>query len=174
VVLYRHPGAMLNSYRRMGWTADLDEVRPMFPEAPDIPAPSDAALAEAHDLALFWSLLYRAALADLTEQPGAVLISHQELASGGAPALRRLFGLLDLTWTPATERAFPAGNGGGGGEAATSRASAALHNFDRTPQQVATGWESRLDPAELAYVNEVTANLRGQLDEARSPLVEQG
>src|SRR4051794_16992381 len=30
VLLYRHPGAALASYRRMGWTPDLDELRPVL------------------------------------------------------------------------------------------------------------------------------------------------
>ena len=29
VFLYRHPGAVLASYRRMGWRPDLDELRPL-------------------------------------------------------------------------------------------------------------------------------------------------
>ena len=82
VLLVRHPGAVLSSYRRMGWSPDLDEIAPLALEhlGEDVRPSGDAAT----DMAVFWSTLHRLALLDL-RGTGAVVGS---VMSAGFEGLR--------------------------------------------------------------------------------------
>ena len=79
VVVYRHPGAVLSSYRRMGWTADVSEIRTLQARAQD-PAPVD----DVQAMMEFWTYLHEQVLAWLPQVPDALLVSHAELTSAGA------------------------------------------------------------------------------------------
>jgi hypothetical protein len=172
-MVYRHPGAALASYRRMGWAPDLEElqplvrahqqVRPQQPAIPDLPRPAQVSEAEA--MGRFWSALYSMALSDLTEHPGTLVISHEEIAGGGAYAAKRLFAALGLTWTSLSESELTddpapqqrAGDAGG----------RQLHNFKRPPAAVATSWRAHVTPAEVELVESITAPVLQRLDETR-------
>ncbi len=101
VLLYRHPAAVLASYRRMGWTADVAEVAAAVP---DLMAGNSRNEADALQMARFWAALNNQALRDLASIPGGVVVGHEDLASGGTAASRRLFEALDLGWDGAVER----------------------------------------------------------------------
>ena len=98
VLLVRHPGAVLSSYRRMGWSPDLDEIAPLALEhlGEDVRSHGDAAA----DMGAFWSTLHRLALLDIHES-GAVVVFHEDLALGGTGALRTLFRRCGLEWNSA-------------------------------------------------------------------------
>ena len=73
VLVYRHPGAILASYRRVGWHPRLDEVaaivahRGELTTALGLELPVGAVGSEpvtAHDMGAFWSVLHELALAD--------------------------------------------------------------------------------------------------------------
>ena len=105
VVVFRHPAAALVSYRRMNWQPNLDEVRAVQLEhrrvhggaqqAPLVPRPGEVGQAES--IARFWSALHEIALDHADETPELVIVSHEELATGGPPAARALFDRLGLT-----------------------------------------------------------------------------
>ncbi|MGL5828208.1 MAG: hypothetical protein ACRC0L_01405, partial [Angustibacter sp.] len=142
VLVYRHPGAVLASYRRMGWQPDLAELRAALgsdgpPEAKDPVA----------DLAWFWAAINDRALSDLADIPGAVVVSHEELAAGGAAAMQRVFQALGLPWTSATASAV------GGPDRAPERANASgqtLHQLGRPAAEVAHAWRATVADDELA------------------------
>ncbi|MBM6402084.1 sulfotransferase [Phycicoccus sonneratiae] len=167
VLLHRHPGAMLVSYRRMGWLPDLDEIEPIVrryearrdptdPAVPALPASTDAAGAVA--MGWFWSALYAMAVADLRRSSGTLVVAHEALATDVA-ACRRLHDALGLTWGPAAEAEV---GREGSGEVSAER----LHNFDRAPADAATAWRGRLDAREVAEIEDVTAEVRHLVDEA--------
>lgn len=170
VLVYRHPGAVLASYRRMGWRPDLGEVRAIAASG-NVPAGvtleiPDGELSEAEQMGLFWAFLHEVALADATAaRTNVVVVAHHELASGGATAGRALAQALDLPWNATMGEQLAKESGG----AATS--SERLHNFDRSPAQVADEWRSRLDPDEVDVIERVTAAARARVSDARVRLV---
>lgn len=156
VVVYRHPGAVLASYRRMGWTADVAEVR-LLQGLDPAPAPPD----DAHAMVEFWTFLHRRVLDWLPELPETLLVSHAEASLGGAAALHRLMaacGLQPGGRTPATTSA--------GDRPEQGR----LHAFDRAPAEVTEGWRDRLTPVEVEVVEAGTAQMWRELQSRRFEL----
>lgn len=168
VLIYRHPGAVLSSYRRMGWTADLDEVRRVT--NPLIGDPETGSglgnHRDAREMALFWALLNQQALADMEFLPGSLVISHEELASGGSNAMHRLYELCGLSLNSSTgglDWKLP--NGGRRKPKAN-----ALHNLHRPPQEVAGEWRSGLTTAEVSLLDAVAGDTLRNLDSKRAVL----
>lgn len=156
VLVYRHPGAALASYRRMGWTPDTEELTPIVGQfladhgptaGVELPA-SGLGRDDVAALAWFWSALYGMALREAT--PDAVeVVSHRDLAVGREDAARRLFQTLGLTWTRAThDQLHPSG-----GHDADDQA---LHNLHRDPASVADSWRMRLDEIDVRRLDELT------------------
>jgi hypothetical protein len=172
VLVYRHPGAVLASYRRVQWTPRLDELARIVAAARtneglrDLPMiPVSGEVSPAEEIGLFWAALHELALADAA-RAGTVIVSHTEVATGGVEAGRALADRLRLTWSPAmtaelskesSGRAVPAGR---------------LHNFDRAPATVAEEWRTRLDDEEIERVEHVSAATLARLDQARFRLSE--
>lgn len=165
LLVYRHPGAMLVSYRRMGWQPDLGEMAPIvhaftrdYPEAartiPRLPrdADPDGALA----MAWFWSALYSIALADFASIPGGEVVSHEAVATDEG-VCRRLHDTLGVPWSPAADQEFAR-------EGSSEVDPAKLHNFDRRPADAALEWRGRVSGADIAVLDDATAQLRGRLD----------
>lgn len=170
VVVYRHPGAALASYRRLGWAPDVCELAPIVEvlqqsgSLPGLPPPPDTG-DEVSAMGWFWAALYSTALQDLSEAPGSVLVSHTELATGGARAHKALFDHLGLPWVQPRRKA------------ATDRAAAAevdqqaLHNLHRAPAAVAEEWRASLTLDEIERIEGVTAQTREALEGSRLPLL---
>ncbi len=167
VLVYRHPGAVLSSYRRVGWTPRLDELARVVATArttdrgadlPSIPEPGQVSPAE--EIGLFWAALHELALADAA-RAGTVIVSHTELATGGVGAGRILAERLGLSWSPAMAAELSKESSGRPAPAAR------LHNFDRSPASVAEEWRSRLDDEEIRRVEQVSADTLAGLDRAR-------
>jgi hypothetical protein len=167
VVVYRHPGAVLASYRRVEWTPRLDEVAAIVAasrrngeglELPDIPVSEDASPAE--QIGAFWSALHELALADAAAS-GAVIVSHSELAAGGEHAGRLLADRLGLSWSSGMAAELSR-------EAAAGRVDAGqLHNLERAPSAVAEEWRSKLDADEIDLVERVSARTLTRVEAAR-------
>jgi hypothetical protein len=161
VLLYRNPCAVLASYRRMGWQADVDEVVALG--APDLPPDNDdEAPDDADAMAVFWSFLNDTALQDLAGIAQATVVSHEELIRGGDAAvasLRRHLGL-----PPVATR----------GRISASRDRTGdrdLHRFGRERNEVLHSWRSRLTPAEIGRVGRLTRGTLERLERARLPLL---
>jgi hypothetical protein len=177
VMLYRHPGAALASYRRMGWSPDLDELQPLVrahqaeragrdPWAHDLPRPGEVTEAEA--MGRFWAALYAMALSDLEQVPHMVVVSHEELAGGGPGAARTLFDALGLAWTERSSGELAAGERSA--PLAETSVRTGLHNFNRDPLAVARSWRKHLTDTEVKTIEAVTADVRSRLDAARLSL----
>jgi hypothetical protein len=169
VVLYRHPGAVLASYRRMGWTANTDEIRRLQGGEGAAPPVDDVeAMAEV------WTFLYQRVLEWLPEVPTAVLLSHSEVSRDSRSAIERLAGLCGL----GAPHIPPPGDGARPPRGATRStpevdrgdAGPRLHSFDREPEEVVAGWRERLSPVEVERVEAVTAPVWQALESARTPL----
>lgn len=171
VVVYRHPGAMLTSYRRMGWLPDLDELAPIVrsyerdrePSDPMIPAlPADVEPASAAAMGWFWAALYAMAIADVRKTPCALIVSHEQLASD-LTACQRLYDHLDLRWNTAAEAEVTRE---GSGPTAMNQ----LHNLRRSPAEVATAWRKHLSPSEIDEIEDVTAEVQALIEDTTADL----
>lgn len=193
VLVYRHPGAALTSYRRMGWAPDLVELQVVIDQrreagldpvpVVDLPRPDDAS--EPVAMGLFWAALYRMTLNDAARTPGLVVLSHPEIAGGGVRAGQSLFSELGLSWTDESAAELTQGASGskatadadaGGGGNDTGRDHGAvdpktLHNFDRNPGEVASSWRGRLGQTEIDAIESVTEQVRADLYAARFTLL---
>jgi hypothetical protein len=185
VLLYRHPGAVLASYRRMGWHPDVEELRPLlwahraargsYAELDDLPSPPPGSELTAEALGRFWAALYEIALDRTAGSHDVVVVSHEELAGGGAPAARVLFDRLGLRYHDRTtaELLGPAGTGkpspgdASGGSAQRPDNTERLHNLNRSSADVAQQWRSRLTALEVETVERVTATIYDRAQEAR-------
>jgi hypothetical protein len=174
VLLYRHPGAVLASYQRMGWQPDVDELLPIVEQLRTSGSVGDPSWAAPPDLDLsrppiamgwFWGVLCATALADLSTLPGSIVVSHEEVATGGPAAIARLFGALGLNATRATDLEY--GEHPGPAQGTGPRR---LHNFDRSPTEVANAWRDKLGNGELELIEATTATVRERLNAARLPL----
>lgn len=173
VLVYRHPGAMLVSYRRMGWTPDVDEVVPIVErflsdrgptEGVELPPPGG--LDEVGTMGWFWNTLYGIALRDI-DQAEVDIVSHQELALGGDASARRLFRGLGLQWTADSENELrPDGS--------REPQASALHNLSRDPTSVAAAWREQLRADQVESLDEQTLVIRRLLQERRLPLAVDG
>jgi hypothetical protein len=157
VLVYRHPAAVLASYRRMGWTADLDEVAatlgvPRGPLSPPSDVPPEAL--DAWDMAQFWRLLHDRALHDLTVVDSTLVVSHEALAAGGDTAMRRVFEVLDLAWSVRVTDTSVADTD-----------PTALHNLQRAPETVARSWRSQVSVGEIELMERVSGPALRKLQE---------
>lgn len=159
VVVYRHAGAVLASYRRMGWTADTEEMDRLQGRAAG-PAPDDlTAMTE------FWTFLHERVLEWLPEVPSTVLVSHAELALGGTSAVEAVMRRCGLEPSGRPVRPEPV-------EAVPiNPAAGQLHGFERAPEEVSGGWRSRLTEAETRAVESRTAGTWAALESRRLRLV---
>jgi hypothetical protein len=190
VLVYRHPGAVLASYRRMGWSPDVPEILAAVPDARDS-FPGDPAahagkgtVADAAVLAWFWAVLNGVALADLADVPGAVVVSHEELAAGGAEAMARLFVACGLRRSARETSVLAGANGAAGGtrpvvtppragrvpKARTNQNGKTLHRLDRPAGEVATAWRSATEPTDLAAMDTLAGPTLAALAERRLDL----
>jgi hypothetical protein len=163
VVVYRHPGAVLASYRRMGWRANVEELRRLPGGTADGPgAHRSAPPADDVDAMIeFWTGLHDRVLRWLSVVPGIVLVSHAELSLGGAAAVdvvRRACSLRPLAAADqhdaeGKDPAAPPSTGVGDETLDPTR----LHRFERRPDEVATGWRRRLSTDETARIESGSA-----------------
>ena len=179
VLIYRHPGAALASYRRMGWRPDVNEMRPIVSTflsrqgtSPGVKPPpafvpdTDAAVDrgnENHEAALmawFWNALYGIALHDLEQQNEQVtVLAHEDVATGGKSFAQTLFTHLGLAWSDAVADQLQTQKAAGSATQSASVSqpqSASLHNFDRDPARVASEWQSRVTSSEREYLDAAT------------------
>lgn len=177
VVVYRHPGAVLVSYRRMGWKPDLGELRPLVRSylsavggseyVAELPAPGEVDEAEAFGRC--WSALYGIACDSLAEVPETIVVAHEELAHGGQVAVQRLFESSNLSWSSSATSELAHEESAGEQTAGSS-----LHEFNRSPAAAASSWRSRLTAEETRAVEAASQRVRERLDAVRLVVADAG
>lgn len=164
VLVHRHPGATLTSYRRMGWSPDLEELQTVvvarrhagLDPIPVGDLPKSGSVSEAVAMGMFWNALYQMALNDARGVPGLLVVAHQTLAAGGRQVTQELFDELSLSYSDETDAELMRESG------VTDPAS--LHNFARNPSDVSSAWRSKLSDVEIAEIESVTEDVRNQLN----------
>lgn len=170
VLVYRHPAAVLASYRRMRWSPDLAEVRSLLETATGgrVVQPDGGHLGEPEAMARFWSALYRLALDDLPRCGQTTVVSHEELAVAGTRAGRLLFERLQLDWCESAERELAVcaerrrpqrGRAG--------HRSNRLHDLDRPPAEAASSFRRTVSSSDVERVEAEAGEVLAALDSAR-------
>jgi hypothetical protein len=175
VLVFRHPAAVLSSYRRMGWRPDVAEIAAALADEPGtVPPPEEAERELAVGMAWFWATLNATALDAMEQVPGAVVVDHAELAAGGAPAMNSLFSACGLapTWTPsAGHRSASRPPVRATASTGPTSTGPVLHRLDRSPEQVATQWRATVDDDEVALLDELAGPTLRRLEAAKLRLV---
>jgi hypothetical protein len=153
VLLYRHPAAVFASYRRMGWTADTDEMIALG-------GPKPAGDGDLAALATMWSWCHEIALRDLERIETAIVVSHHAMTVGGPDAHRELCALLGLEPPHAVRP---------DAEAHVRRRDV-LHDFDRSTDEIEDGWREAVGVDEIAAVEELVAPIWAELEDRQVPL----
>lgn len=170
ILVYRHPGAALTSYRRMGWSPDLDELGPIVagfvrthgPVTGVEPLPRGANLDEVDAMAWFWNCLYGMALHDRASAEHSLVVSHSDVAQGGTAYAQHLYATLGLKWGEQAAGHLRVQDGDQHSPDVTT-----LHNFNRPPERVAHEWEDKVTTSERARIEELTAEVLSLLSQAR-------
>lgn len=172
VLVYRHPAAVLASYRRMHWWPDVAEVSGAVPpgETSGEVAPLEDPADDTRAMAWFWSTLNAVALHDLADLDEAVVVSHEELAAGGDDALRTLFDACGLDWRGSGQPPRRAPDGATAVPREGRDAGQVLHRLDRAPDEVATAWRAGIDDAELKTLEDLAGPTYRALQAVRLPL----
>lgn len=160
VLIYRHPGAVLQSYRRMGWRPSIAEIRTL---AAGVSRTADDELSV---MVEFWNFLHNSALKSLADVPDALVVSHAELAVSGRGGLEKLAVACGLSAVAAptvkkNDRSAAAA------EQPNIPAPGRLHGFERQPEEVARGWRSQLDEEDVDRLEEETAETWQALEARR-------
>ena len=155
VVVFRHPGAVLVSYRRMGWSADTEEMR-RLPGAVPTPRPR---VTPRRCWTSGWTCIAGCCLGG-TRWPRSI-VSHSEVSRGGRAAVQAVATACGLGVVPAS------GPPNAKATSPSAPEAGALHRFDRSPQEVAEGWRTVLDPAETSLLEQGAAEVWDELQERR-------
>jgi hypothetical protein len=156
VVLVRHPAAVLASYRRMGWSPDIDEIVQLGAERPQ----TDGDVAA---MAAFWSYCYDTALEDLAHLNRGVFVEHERLSLDGSTGIVELASWLGLSDTPRgrthhVDASVP-----------SRPRTSGLHDFERPPAEIANGWRTVVSDAEIQDIEVATAATRERI--TKTPLM---
>lgn len=166
VLVYRHPGAVLASYRRMGWSVDLRELITslvvdewhterrwsLIEQLERVRSEDDV-----EQMAAFWNVLHVLALSDLPA--GSLVVSHQDLAAGGVSAVNPLFENLGLEFTSAVRSQLTQ-------ESPAEITGTQLHRLNRSPAEVAESWRRDVDPTTVDVLEAGASEGMEQLEAA--------
>lgn len=155
VLLYRHPAAVLASYRRMGWSADTDEIV-------NLGAPASTGGGDLEAMAAMWRWCHEIALADLDRVTDSVVVSHDLLTTSGSAAQAALFERIGLDLPPASAPAAARVSSETGSGVVRD---GGLHDFTRTPDDVANGWRSRLAPDDIEAMERAVGTVWQELQD---------
>ena len=161
VVLFRHPAALLASYRRMGWRPDIAEIDALDLAGAPTPAPDPDD--DVGSMGWFWATAYRVVLRDLDGLPDAVVVDHAELAAGGPRAICALASSLGLQGV----RPVAASPPGSRHIPRAERGLPPLHQLDRNPTEVADEWRRHVSDAEVHHIEALTAPVLDELARRR-------
>lgn len=149
-VLVRHPGAYLNSLRRMSWTIPEDAFGGATGDAGSGTAPET--LTEACRVARFWAGLYGDVIAQADAAPDHVrLFRHEDLCLDPIGEGERLFAHIGVPFTDAA-RAYLARTTSG---TVVNPEQNVLHAFDRKSAEMIHSWRGKVSAEEQGVLHEV-------------------
>ena len=175
VVVVRDPAAMVASWRRLGWTTDLDELLGQPDLVRDWLAPYRAELeavaADPEDLpgrvGTLWRMLYLIAAEHERRHQNVRVVRYEDLAADPVPSFAELFGWLGLHFDRGAEQAVVRSTTGSARRRAHtwSLSRSGLSKTGYRPMDSRANldaWQRQLAAEELARVRAVTAEVAGR------------
>lgn len=181
VVSVRHPASFVGSWRRLGWTAHLEELLAQPLLMRDLLGPYADELQAANDstdpvvrAATLWRVTY-SALGDLdARQPGLVnLRRYEDLATDPEAAFRELYAVCGLTWTEQARKRIAwattdHGKTEGGQRSWTLRGGLSRTGFRPMDSRSSLGsFRQRLSQQEIDQVHEITDTVAARYYDAK-------
>jgi hypothetical protein len=175
VVVVRDPAAMLASWKRLGWTTDLDELLGQPDLVRDWLAPYRAELeavaATPGDLpgrvGMLWRMLHLVAAEHERRHAGVRVVRYEDLAADPEAGFGDLYAWLGLEFGDRARRAVTRSTTGGARRRAHhwSLSRGGLSKTGYRPMDSRanlTAWRRQLEPDEVDRVRAVTAEVAGR------------
>lgn len=145
VIMVRHPAALINSLKRMGWTLPaLDGLEPG-------PAQADPNLQFAFDVGRFWSALYAEVETQLAIAPNhLLLVRHEDMCVEPVRIGGEILVHLGIPTNEKAQDFLRVSTSGNAGEMSGNQ----LHNMHRDARKLVSSWRHSLPPAEIEAVQQ--------------------
>jgi Sulfotransferase family len=174
VVIVRHPAAVIASRKQLGWRTDFtnllrqpllmaDWLHPFRADMEGMLGRDD----ETAEGALLWRMIYHVVAESAKRDEGLRVVRHEDLSLDPVNEYRRLFGALDLRFTPHAERAVERATTGSARERGFSW-SVSRNGISRTSLRPldsranAYKWKSTLGASEIARIRSLTDDVAGR------------
>ncbi len=164
VLTVRHPGAYVNSIKRLNWPTRVEE----FEEQPWLMKTLPETLQEEirariasrepprgyvlEDAALYWKVFYTVVDGYRKTHPGWITVFHEDLSRDYIDGFKALYEKLDLTWTESIEATIEA-QCNPGNEVVQGKVS---HHFVQDSAGVSVIWKTRLTDGEKSTIRRIT------------------
>ena len=168
VILLRHPAAYVSSLKRLGWNFDFqdlleqpllmrDWLNPFRAEIEDCQASAGDLITQG---SLLWKCVYSVVEAYQRENPGFILIRHEDLALDPATGFRILYNRLGLQYTNRAQRTIRDSSSSENPQQAPLQL---VHTTQLASQSSLENWKNRLTSNEIACISQITGELAERL-----------
>jgi hypothetical protein len=162
VILIRHPAAVANSYKQLGWEHDFSHFLSQPLLMRDYLAPFADEIAEfatnKHELidqiALLWKLVYSAVSQQAAHHDDWLLVRHEDLCRNPENEFASMLYRLNITPSPSLHRAITATT-----TTNNAQALADPYSIFRNSHVMCTQWKTQLSQWEIAQVHQRVGNL---------------
>jgi len=158
LLLVRHPGAVLASYKRLGWEFDFDNfinnqalMRDHLSEYESLFKEKNKPLAM--QVGLLWLSIYKILKSYLDHHDDWLLISHEDLCVNPIEVFIKIFNWADVPFTSQVRRDIYNKTNSGNPIIAKKNK---LHSFKRNSKELKNWWKETLSPDELGILKDIT------------------
>ena len=163
VVLVRHPGAVADSMKRLGWSFDFKHLLDQPLLMRDLLAPWEGEMRDqmgtgdiVAQASLLWKIVYGTASRFRSEQKAFVFIRHEDLAEAPVPGFAALYDELGLEFDSRIEKTIDEFTDERTPREQRSGEAKAVRLHSRS---AAAGWRQRLSAAEGDQVRHITGGV---------------
>jgi len=159
VITVRHPAAFVSSLKRLHWPFDFQDLlnQPLllrdhleaYREEMQSIHPDDV-IGQA---ALLWTLIYRTVYAIREQNPGFLIVRHEDLSRDPIPGYRALYTALGLEFSPRVENTILNSSSSENPRELSRRK---VHGFKLDSRANVDNWKKRLTAEEIERVREMT------------------
>ncbi|MFC1591421.1 sulfotransferase [Thermodesulfobacteriota bacterium] len=161
VVLLRHPAAFAGSIKRLNWRYNFNEfykqkelMRDHLDEVLAGVDPFDRPIIE--EAAWLWKCIYHVLFRYLERNPNMIAVRHEDLSLEPGQEFMRLYGQLQIDYTPAIQETISAYTGAANPVDPTNNE---IHVLKRDSKGNIKRWKNVLTEEEIAVIKRITGDL---------------